>query len=144
MRDKTNIRVVIMNNILPSDIPIHEKYDLKGSMYKRKASKNERSKSQPTFKDLDFLDNHPDGIILDDRHYDNIISSIKTDCLVLQSFGIMDYSLLLGIHNLEKEKNNTAIEAFFEAKLNDPASSDHRDNKHPNRPVNKLTRTFNM
>lgn len=32
----------------------------------------------------------------------------------------MDYSLLLGIHNLEKEKNNIAIEAYYEAKIIDP------------------------
>ena len=75
-----------MNNILPSDLPIHEKYDLKGSTYKRKASSQERSKSSPTFKDLDFLEIHPDGIILDERHYDNIISSLKRDCLVSDSF----------------------------------------------------------
>jgi len=36
---------------------------------------------------------------------------------ILQSFGIMDYSMLLGIHNLEKEKVNTAIEAYYEAKV---------------------------
>ena len=39
---------------------------------------------------------------------------------ILESFGIMDYSMLLGIHNLEKEKNNNAIEAYYEAKIVDP------------------------
>jgi len=71
-----------MNNILPSDIPIHEKYDLKGSSFKRKASDNERAKARPTFKDLDFLEEHPNGILLDEKYYDNLISSIKQDCLV--------------------------------------------------------------
>lgn len=82
LSDKTNIRIVIMNNILPSDITMHEKYDLKGSLYKRKASRAERSKQTPTFKDLDFLEEHPDGIILDEKYYDNIVSSLKRDCLV--------------------------------------------------------------
>lgn len=111
-----------MNNILPSDVPIHEKYDLKGSSHKRKASKEERAKSNPTFKDLDFLEVHPNGLILDEKNYDNIIASIRRDCLILESFGIMDYSLLLGIHNLEKERNNTATEAYYEAKINNPAN----------------------
>ena len=88
LSDKTNIRIVIMNNILPSDVPIHEKYDLKGSLYKRKASKQERAKSSPTFKDIDFLAEHPDGIILDEKQYDNIISSLKRDCLVRSFFFI--------------------------------------------------------
>jgi 1-phosphatidylinositol-4-phosphate 5-kinase len=82
LSDKTNIRVVIMNNILPSDVQIHEKFDLKGSLYKRKASKQERAKNHPTFKDLDFLEMHPDGVMLDERHYENIISSINRDCMV--------------------------------------------------------------
>ena len=120
LTDRTNIRIVIMNNILPSDVPIHEKYDLKGSSYKRKASKEERAKSHPTFKDLDFLEEHPNGLILDEKNYDNIIASLKRDCLILESFGIMDYSLLLGIHNLEKERNNAAIEAYYEAKIGEP------------------------
>lgn len=120
LTDRTNIRIVIMNNILPSDVPIHEKYDLKGSSYKRKASKEERAKSHPTFKDLDFLEEHPSGLILDEKHYDNIISSLRRDCLILESFGIMDYSLLLGIHNLEKERNNPEIEAYYETKIGDP------------------------
>lgn len=33
-----NIRLVIMNNLLPSSVRMHEKYDLKGSTYKRKVS----------------------------------------------------------------------------------------------------------
>lgn len=33
-----NIRLVIMNNLLPSNVVIHQKYDLKGSTYKRKVS----------------------------------------------------------------------------------------------------------
>ena len=31
----------------------------------------------------------------------------------------MDYSMLLGIHNLEKEKVNTTTEAYYEAKIGD-------------------------
>jgi len=71
-----------MNNILPSDVVIHEKYDLKGSLYKRKASKQERSKSSPTYKDLDFLDEHKYGIKLDEKNYDSLISNLRRDCLV--------------------------------------------------------------
>ena len=45
-----NIRLVIMNNLLPSSVKMHEKYDLKGSTFKRKASKHERDKKEPTLK----------------------------------------------------------------------------------------------
>lgn len=33
-----NVRLVIMNNLLPSNVVMHQKYDLKGSTYKRKVS----------------------------------------------------------------------------------------------------------
>jgi 1-phosphatidylinositol-4-phosphate 5-kinase len=35
-----NIRLTVMNNILPSDVKMHLKFDLKGSTYKRKVSTN--------------------------------------------------------------------------------------------------------
>lgn len=31
-----NVRLAVMNNLLPSSVKMHEKYDLKGSTYKRK------------------------------------------------------------------------------------------------------------
>lgn len=96
-----NVRMVVMNNLLPSSIKLHEKYDLKGSTYKRKASKAERSKSVPTYKDLDFLEIHPDGIMLEADTYTALIKTIQRDCRVLESFKIMDYSLLVAVHNLD-------------------------------------------
>ena len=53
-----NIRIVVMNNLLPSSVRYHEKYDLKGSTYKRKANASEVKKKSPTFKDLDFMEKH--------------------------------------------------------------------------------------
>ncbi|XP_045907735.1 phosphatidylinositol 4-phosphate 5-kinase type-1 gamma-like isoform X2 [Micropterus dolomieu] len=94
-----NIRVVVMNNILPRSERMHLKFDLKGSTYKRRASKKEREKSKPTFKDLDFLNDVPDGLTLDQDTYSALVKTLQRDCLVLESFKIMDYSLLLGVHN---------------------------------------------
>lgn len=91
-----------MNNLLPSFIPLHQKYDLKGSTYKRRANKYERRKESPTYKDLDFLEHHPDGIYLEEETYKALIKTIHRDCTVLESFKIMDYSLLVGIHNLDQ------------------------------------------
>lgn len=33
-----NVRLVAMNNLLPSAVKLHQKYDLKGSTYKRKVN----------------------------------------------------------------------------------------------------------
>ncbi|XP_056277452.1 phosphatidylinositol 4-phosphate 5-kinase type-1 gamma-like isoform X2 [Pseudoliparis swirei] len=99
-----NIRVVVMNNILPCSVRMHLKFDLKGSTYKRRASKKEREKSKPTFKDLDFLNDVPEGLTLDQDTYGALVKTLQRDCLVLESFKIMDYSLLLGVHNKTQAK----------------------------------------
>uniref|UniRef100_A0A8R1DWI6 PIPK domain-containing protein n=1 Tax=Caenorhabditis japonica TaxID=281687 RepID=A0A8R1DWI6_CAEJA len=96
-----NIRLLVMNNLLPQTVTMHEKYDMKGSTYKRMASKAEKSKMYPTLKDLDFLENHKEGIFIDPIALDTLMRSISRDCLVMESFKIMDYSLLVGIHNVE-------------------------------------------
>ncbi|XP_043641519.1 phosphatidylinositol 4-phosphate 5-kinase type-1 alpha isoform X4 [Drosophila teissieri] len=104
-----NIRLVVMNNLLPSSVRMHLKYDLKGSTFKRKANKAERAKKSPTYKDLDFMEQHPNGIFLEAETYAALIKTIQRDCTVLESFKIMDYSLLLGVHNLDvalKEKQS--------------------------------------
>nr|XP_036669186.1 phosphatidylinositol 4-phosphate 5-kinase type-1 alpha isoform X5 [Drosophila suzukii] len=104
-----NIRLVVMNNLLPSSVRMHLKYDLKGSTFKRKANKAERAKKSPTYKDLDFMEQHPNGIFLEAETYSALIKTIQRDCTVLESFKIMDYSLLLGVHNLDvaiKEKQS--------------------------------------
>ncbi|XP_062336991.1 phosphatidylinositol 4-phosphate 5-kinase type-1 gamma-like isoform X2 [Osmerus eperlanus] len=94
-----NIRIVVMNNVLPRSVRMHLKFDLKGSTCKRRASKKEREKSCPTYKDLDFLQDVPDGLTLDQDTYSALVKTLQRDCLVLESFKIMDYSLLLGVHN---------------------------------------------
>lgn len=81
------------------------RYDLKGSTYKRKASKAEKEKDSPTFKDLDFLEHHPEGLYLEPDTFHAMIKTIQRDCRVLESFKIMDYSLLVGIHNLDEGKD---------------------------------------
>uniref|UniRef100_G3S9P7 PIPK domain-containing protein n=1 Tax=Gorilla gorilla gorilla TaxID=9595 RepID=G3S9P7_GORGO len=96
-----NIRIVVMNNLLPRSVKMHIKYDLKGSTYKRRASQKEREKPLPTFKDLDFLQDIPDGLFLDADMYNALCKTLQRDCLVLQSFKIMDYSLWLSIHNID-------------------------------------------
>ncbi|KHJ40786.1 1-phosphatidylinositol-4-phosphate 5-kinase [Trichuris suis] len=125
-----NVRLIVMNNILPSTIKLHQKYDLKGSTHRRRASKYERAKESPTLKDLDLLE-YKNGILIDAPTFDALMKTISRDCLffqiltlrfqhlpthnaicfargrigVLKSFKIMDYSLLLGIHNMDEAQH---------------------------------------
>ena len=43
----------------------------------------------------------PEGVLLEQETYNALISTLRRDCRVLESFRIMDYSLLIGIHNLD-------------------------------------------
>ncbi|XP_039401223.1 phosphatidylinositol 4-phosphate 5-kinase type-1 beta isoform X3 [Mauremys reevesii] len=114
-----NIRIVVMNNVLPRAMKMHFTYDLKGSTYKRRASRKEREKSNPTFKDLDFLQEMHEGLYFDSETYSALMKTLQRDCRVLESFKIMDYSLLLGIHVLDsitKEKDGESSQNASDAK----------------------------
>lgn len=115
--NQKNIRLIVMNNLLPSNVKLHLKFDLKGSTYKRKASRREKAKKSPTFKDLDFMELLPEGLIMEPEIYNQLMNTMKRDCRVLESFKIMDYSLLVGVHNLdqairEREERNSASPVF--------------------------------
>ncbi|XP_031414092.1 phosphatidylinositol-4-phosphate 5-kinase, type I, beta a isoform X2 [Clupea harengus] len=97
-----NIRLVVMNNVLPRAMKMHYKYDLKGSTYKRRASRKERTKGSPTFKDLDFQEMMSEGLFFDPETHSALMKTLQRDCRVLESFKIMDYSLLLGVHVVER------------------------------------------
>ncbi|XP_060808614.1 phosphatidylinositol 4-phosphate 5-kinase type-1 alpha isoform X10 [Amyelois transitella] len=128
-----NVRLVAMNNILPSSVKLHQKYDLKGSTYKRKANKSERTKASPTYKDLDFMEHHTEGIFLEADTYTALIKTMQRDCRVLESFKIMDYSLLVGIHNLD-EAQREKTEA---RKRTDSGQSDGDEEGEPRRGLNR-------
>jgi len=99
--NQKNIRLIAMNNLLPSSIKMHLKFDLKGSTFKRKASRHEKAKKSPTLKDLDFRDELPEGLMMEPETYKPLVDTMRKDCRVLESFKIMDYSLLVGIHNID-------------------------------------------
>lgn len=70
-----------MNNVLPRAMKMNYKYDLKGSSYKRRASRKERTKSSPTFKDLDFQEMHG-GLCFDAETHSALMRTLQRDCRV--------------------------------------------------------------
>ncbi|CAL8139906.1 unnamed protein product [Orchesella dallaii] len=123
-----NVRLAVMNNLLPSSIKMHQKYDLKGSTYKRKANKTEREKKSPTYKDLDFVEHHSEGLMLEADTCAALIKTLQRDTRVLESFKIMDYSLLVGIHNLDIAAKEKVDPKFRKTNLSvDSDGEDHDD-----------------
>ncbi|KAK5106181.1 Phosphatidylinositol-4-phosphate 5-kinase [Lithohypha guttulata] len=95
------IHFVVMNNLFPPHRDIHQTYDLKGSTVGRDL-KEETLETNPraTLKDLNWLrrDMH---LEFDQRLREIFIEQLQRDVRLLQRLKIMDYSLLVGIHDLE-------------------------------------------
>jgi 1-phosphatidylinositol-4-phosphate 5-kinase len=92
------IHFVVMDNVLPNEniVPIHAKYDLKGSSVDRAASKAEKAKGpNAILKDIDMLQR---GLYLGPHKRKLLFDQLFLDCQFLQERGIMDYSFFIGIH----------------------------------------------
>lgn len=55
------------------------------------------------------MERHAGGILMEADTYNALIKTIQRDCRVLESFKIMDYSLLLGIHNLDQAQREKLV-----------------------------------
>ncbi|XP_050205451.1 phosphatidylinositol 4-phosphate 5-kinase 2-like [Mercurialis annua] len=89
------IRFVVMGNLFCSEYRIHKRFDLKGSSYGRVTDKAEGEIDETTtLKDLDL--NYVFRI--ERSWYQELIRQIDRDCEFLEAEGIMDYSLLIGLH----------------------------------------------
>ncbi|KAL8695384.1 MAG: hypothetical protein Q9218_000143 [Villophora microphyllina] len=96
------IHFVVMNNLFPPHRDIHQMFDLKGSTIGRDFKEEDLEKNpRATLKDLNWLRRN--------YHFEFgpekkqvFIDQLKRDVALLQRLKIMDYSLLVGIHDLSK------------------------------------------
>lgn len=96
------IHFVVMNNLFPPHRDIHETFDLKGSTIGRDYKEEDLGKNpRATLKDLNWLRRH--------RHLELglekkrlFLDQLHKDVMLLQKLHIMDYSLLIGIHDVRR------------------------------------------
>lgn len=93
--------LLVMRNMFSHRLPVHRKYDLKGSVMTREASFKEKFKELPTYKDADFL-NSMEKIYVSDEEKEKVMNKLSRDIEFLVRMRIMDYSLLLGIHDVDR------------------------------------------
>jgi 1-phosphatidylinositol-4-phosphate 5-kinase len=96
------IHFVIMNNLFPPHKDIHETYDLKGSTVGReypedKAERNPRA----VLKDLNWI-HRGKALDLGPEKRALLTEQLRRDAEFLKSINVMDYSLLVGIHNMQR------------------------------------------
>ncbi|KAI8888845.1 SAICAR synthase-like protein [Backusella circina FSU 941] len=96
------IHFVVMGNVLPSDKDIHETFDLKGSLFGRITSDEETSKNpHAVMKDQNWI-KRKDKLELGPKKRELLMAQLERDVEILSKLNIMDYSLLIGIHDIQK------------------------------------------
>ncbi|KAF9788216.1 hypothetical protein BJ322DRAFT_1002129 [Thelephora terrestris] len=95
------IHFVIMNNLFPMHKDIHETYDLKGSTVGRLYPEDVAAEKQNkvTLKDLNWI-NRGKRLELGPEKRALLTEQLKRDAEFLKMVYVMDYSLLVGVHNM--------------------------------------------
>eukprot|EP00062_Callorhinchus_milii_P022971 gi/632981320/ref/XP_007907527.1/ PREDICTED: phosphatidylinositol 5-phosphate 4-kinase type-2 gamma [Callorhinchus milii] len=101
--------MLVMRNVFGHRLTVHTKYDLKGSLVSREASDKEKGKELPTLKDVDLL-HRCQKLYIDDEQKRLFLEKLKRDVEFLANLKIMDYSLLLGIHDMQRAEQEEELE----------------------------------
>lgn len=88
---------MVMGNLFLTDLPIHRKFDLKGSTQGR-VTKPSKIETGTTLKDLDL----DVAFKLEEGWHQRLHEQLARDAQLLESMNVMDYSLLLGVHYPKK------------------------------------------
>jgi 1-phosphatidylinositol-4-phosphate 5-kinase len=96
------IHFVIMNNLFPAHKDIHETYDLKGSTVGR-IYPEERARENPraVLKDLNWIERGKELAFGPEKRA-LLTEQLRRDAEFLKELQVMDYSLLVGIHNMQR------------------------------------------
>ncbi|KAK0203492.1 SAICAR synthase-like protein [Desarmillaria ectypa] len=96
------IHFVIMNNLFPPHKDVHETYDLKGSTVGREYPEElRRDKNNPVLKDVNWI-NKGLKLELGPEKRALLTEQLRRDKEMLKAIDVMDYSLLVGIHNMRR------------------------------------------
>ncbi|KAG8926446.1 Phosphatidylinositol-4-phosphate 5-kinase [Tulasnella sp. 418] len=96
------IHFVIMNNLFPPHRDIHETYDLKGSTVGREYPEEKLvNNPRAVMKDLNWI-NRAKQLELGPEKRAFLTEQIRRDVELLKKIKVMDYSLLIGIHNMQR------------------------------------------
>lgn len=99
------IHFVVMNNLFPPHRDIHQTYDLKGSTIGRELREEILEKApRSVLKDLNWI-RRDMRLELGPLKKQIFMSQMQKDVALLKRLKIMDYSMLIGIHDLDKGNN---------------------------------------
>ncbi|PIA19471.1 SAICAR synthase-like protein [Coemansia reversa NRRL 1564] len=128
------VHFIVMSNILPPNKDIHAQFDLKGSMQGRELSAELASKPRACMKDKNWA-NMRQRLHLGPIKRREFVKQLIEDVSLLIRLNIMDYSLLVGIHDLNK--GNAAKLRDTTLSMFDPRTTDVHQ-------LNRLTRAHTI
>lgn len=101
--------VIVMSNAFRTHRKIHERYDLKGSWVRREVGKDFRDNPGKVLgMDID-LKAMGRKVRLTNEQRTAMVQQITDDATFMCSLGIMDYSILLGIHFVDRAAEGTTV-----------------------------------
>ena len=108
--DNVETYMCVIRNVFSAHLKVHKKYDLKGSRVDREASNKEKEKSVPTLKDNDFI---ADGIKISigEDGKEALMETLSADVEFLSKLNIIGYSLLVGIHDMDRAMEDALEQA---------------------------------
>lgn len=119
------VHFIVMNNLFPPHRNVHLKYDLKGSTWGRvtKVPEGQLDLSTLTLKDLNWLERN-DSIKFGPHKRKLFFDQLEADVKLLKKINVMDYSLLLGVHDVKK---GNSFDSSKKLSVFDPKSSDKNE-----------------
>ncbi|MGH0123785.1 UNVERIFIED_CONTAM: hypothetical protein FKN15_076250 [Acipenser sinensis] len=110
--DGVETYMIVTRNVFSHRLSVYRKYDLK-------------AKELPTYKDNDFI-NDGQKIYIDENNKKMLLEKLKKDVEFLAQLKLMDYSLLVGIHDVER-----AEQEEMECEENEGEEDVESDGTHP-------------
>lgn len=120
-----------MRSVFINKYKVHTKYDIKGSSVDRAATIKEKEKNLPTYKDNDLVS---DGrlIQLGSEAKRLFMEKLTRDVTFLCDLKIMDYSLLIGIHEIKPQQVNSNLNNNEQENQDQPILSSSPKNNNDN------------
>lgn len=128
------IHFVIMSSVFDTDLLVHTKYDLKGSTIGRLTDAASCA-AGAVQKDLNFMNSNR-KIRLGPTNIKKFYDTLRADTRFLEKMNIMDYSLLIGIHdrkNADSSLNGNASNGNQAAKQTQVPNKANSSSKLPGR-----------
>ncbi|KAI8391083.1 uncharacterized protein BYT42DRAFT_526376 [Radiomyces spectabilis] len=140
------IHFVVMGNVFPANKDVHETYDLKGSTFGRLTSDEEIERNpRAVMKDLNWERNHC-RLQLGPRKRSLFLDQLDKDVALLKTLNIMDYSLLIGMHDMKRGNTECIRDNLQIVKTNhsnDPPSSSRNKRQEQAHIVRKAIKNVN-